>query len=255
MNADTHEEDRQQHLANQESTRQLLRLQRVPYPSHVTFAQIVDRASRAGNLSRDEVYRKLLNALERGFFGPALRFANMKHPALEGTEYALQNLTKELLVELDRCHGPEIVRDQYLAHCWIEAATANRWLEAEGVKSRFVTEDDFQAGKVLDGSSNDGAPAAPIRPADYIPNPHRPAAPGNSDEWKSVFVAEALEEVGYQRLSGLPNNAERHRTIEAIVKRKQEERNQYVDGVSERPALDAWREWRRAIQEPGGRKA
>ena len=142
-------EDRQERLANQDSTREFLRSQRIPYPRHVSFAQIVDRAIAEMNWSRDEVYRKLLDAFDRGFFGPYLHFSDMKHVGVEGSEYELQNLTKKKLIDVLCSYEPETVRDHYLAHCWVDVDTANRWLYAEGVKSPFVAEPDSQSSDTV----------------------------------------------------------------------------------------------------------
>ena len=105
-----------------------------------TFAQIVDRAIGKMNWSRDEVYRKLLDAFDRGFFGPDLHFADMKHSGVEGSEYELQTLTRQKLIDVLCSYEAGTVRDHYLAHCWVDIATANRWLEAEGVESPFVAD-------------------------------------------------------------------------------------------------------------------
>jgi hypothetical protein len=217
------EDDRKERLANQDSTRGFLQSQRIPYPPHVSFAQIVDRAIGEMNWPQDAVYRKLLDAFDRGFFGPDLHFSDMKYAGIEGSEYELQTLTKKELIDVLCSYEPDTVRDHYLAHCWVDVATANRWLDAEGVKSRFVVDPNIQSTtpKEPDAAPADIVPAAEIDARNDPPPPREYLREGakklSAGQVRRNNLADAYDSVGFDKLEVMPHGR-RYETVKRQAK-------------------------------------
>jgi|tagenome__1003787_1003787.scaffolds.fasta_scaffold20205005_1 hypothetical protein len=240
------EEDRQERLANQESTREFLRSKHVAYPRHVSFAQIVDRAIGKMNWSRDEVYRKLLDAFDRGFFGPDLHFADMKHSGVEGSEYELQTLTKKDLIEVFCSYEAETVRDHYLAHCWVDIATANRWLEAEGVESSFVTERDSQSSELVRGAApvDVAPPAAADNTFKRAPAPRPCVREGKQpsvSQTRLINLAEIYDGLTFELLDGMHAGTR----FEKVTAYAEENGKKPLPG--QRREQKAFAEWRRMV--------
>jgi hypothetical protein len=208
--------------------------------AHERLADLVDGILglpiRTDMAARNKVFQSIAYSFKKGELGPFLKLVRDGLPPVDLDRESFNAAWETCSDRAGGDDGWAKFRDDYLTHCWLPLPMAKAWgkawLESQPASATIAI-----------------AAEQAIRPEHRTPKPERPAVPTSHDEWKSVFVAEALEELGFEVLSGMPNHSERHIAIADIVRRKQREKVIHADGVSERPVLDAWRTWCNAVRE------